>query len=305
MRTERKPIYKTLLFWELVLGALLILGIVIFIMVELKKPLPQIQETTVPTVPATSEVTTPPPETTQPVTEATTEATTEPTTAPTTEATTEPTAETTLPEHSTLYLQDLSVEDVILYFNEVCLDAEFNDGGDPKLIQKWDSPIGYLIQGDPTEADLEVLEGFVAWLNEMEGFPGLYPAEEEFLADLQIHFCSYYEMLDIMGDQFEGSDGCVTFWYNGDNIIYDATICCVDSLDQHIRNSVILEELYNGLGPVQDTWLRPDSLIYGGYSEPQMLTEIDELILKLLYHPDMRPGMTPEEAEDVIRQLYY
>ena len=67
---------------------------------------------------------TPPPETIQPVTEATTEATTEPTTAPTTEATTEPTTETTLPEHSTLYLQDLSVEDVILYFNEVCLDAE-------------------------------------------------------------------------------------------------------------------------------------------------------------------------------------
>ena len=68
MRTERKPIYKTLLFWELVLGALLILGILIFIMVELKKPLPQIQETSVPTVstvPATSEATLPP-ETTEP-----------------------------------------------------------------------------------------------------------------------------------------------------------------------------------------------------------------------------------------------
>ena len=233
-----------------------------------------------------------------------TEPTTEPTIQPT-EPTTVPTTEATLPEHSALYLPDLALEDVILYFNEVCLDAEFNDGGNPKLIQKWASPIGFLIQGDPTEADLEVLEGFVAWLNEIEGFPGLYPVEEEFLADLQIHFCSYHDMLDIMGDQFEGSDGCVTFWYNGDNIIYDATICCVDSLDQYIRNSVILEELYNGLGPVQDTELRPDSLIYAGYSEPQSLTEIDELILKLLYHPDMQPGMTQEEAEAVIRELYY
>ena len=248
---------------------------------------------------------TPPPETTQPVTEVTTEPTTEPTTAPTAEPTTEPATEATLPEHSSLYIPDLSVEDVILYFNEVCLDAEFNDGGNPKVIQKWGSPIGYLIQGDATEADLEVLEGFVAWLNEMEGFPGLYPVEELFLADLQIHFCSYHDMLDIMGDQFAGCDGCVTFWYGGNNEIYDATICYVNTIDQYIRNSVILEEIYNGLGPVQDTWLREDSLIYAGYSEPQALTEIDELILKLLYHPDMKPGMTQAEAETVIRELYY
>jgi hypothetical protein len=133
----------------------------------------------------------------------------------------------------------------------------------------------------------------------------MHPVEEEFLADLQIHFCDYSEMLAIMGDQFEGTDGCVTFWYNGDNVIYDATICYMDSLEQQLRNSVILEEIYNGLGPVQDTWLRPDSLIYAGYSEPQSLTPIDELILKLLYHPDIKPGMTQPEAEAVIRQLYY
>ena len=245
---------------------------------------------------------TPPQETTQPpTTEPTTEATTEPTTKPTTEPTTEPTQ----PEHSSLFIPDLSVEDVILYFNEVCLDAEFVNGGNAKLVQKWASPIGYRILGNPTEADLEVLEGFVAWLNEIEGFPGMYPAEEAFLADLEIHFCSYSEMLEIMGDQFAGTDGCVTFWYNGDNIIYDAKICYVNTLDQYLRNSVILEEIYNGLGPVQDTWLRPDSLIYAGYSEPQALTAIDELILKLLYHPDIKPGMTQEEAETIIRQMYY
>ena len=35
------------------------------------------------------------------------------------------------PEHSSLYLPDNAVEDVILYFNEVCLDAEVNNGGNP------------------------------------------------------------------------------------------------------------------------------------------------------------------------------
>ena len=78
-----------------------------------------------------------------------------------------------------------------------------------------------------------------------------------------------------------------------------------DDLDQEVRNSVILEEIFNGLGPVQDTDLREDSIAYSGYSIPQELTEIDELILKLLYHPDIVCGMNAQECEAVIRQLYY
>ena len=90
-----------------------------------------------------------------------------------------------------------------------------------------------------------------------------------------------------------------------DNQIYDAIICCRTDLNQVVRNSVILEEIYNGLGPVQDTVLREDSIIYSYYSEPQSLTEVDELILKLLYHPDIVCGMDATDCEAVIRQLYY
>ena len=100
-------------------------------------------------------------------------------------------------------------------------------------------------------------------------------------------------------------DGAVTFWYNGSNQIYDATICYLEDMEGPVRRSVILEEIYNGLGPVQDTWSRADSIIYSGYSEPQNLTEIDELILKLLYHPAIECGMDAQECEAVIRSLYY
>ena len=90
-----------------------------------------------------------------------------------------------------------------------------------------------------------------------------------------------------------------------DNEIYDAIICCRTDLDQDLRNAVILEEMYNGLGPIQDTDLRVDSVIYSGYSEPQRLTQMDELILRLLYHPQMECGMDAQQCADVIRQLYY
>ena len=107
-----------------------------------------------------------------------------------------------------------------------------------------------------------------------------------------------------MGEEFNDVDGAVTFWYHDDQID-NAIICYRTDITQHVRNSVILEEIYNGLGPIQDTDLREDSIVYAGYSEPQWLSPIDELIIRLLYHPDIRPGMDAQACEQVIRSLYY
>ena len=258
-------------------------------------------ETTMPTVtePEPTETEPTEPETTEP--ETTVPETTEPeTTVP---ETTEPAA--TEPEHSDLYLYYVPVEDVITWFNEVVLDTEFSDGGDATLVQKWTEPIFYFLHGEPTDEDIAVLESFAASLNFIEGFPGIYQADTPENANLNIHFVAEQELLDIMGQQYENSDGAVTFWYDSDNRIYDEVICIRTDLDQYLRNSVILEELYNGLGPVQDTMLRPDSLIYQEYAQPQDLTLEDWLILRLLYHPDIRCGMNAEACEAVIRSLYW
>ena len=224
--------------------------------------------------------------------------------APTETPTEAPTEIPTAPPHSELYIPDVDVEGVITYFNEVCLNAEFVNGGDPSFLQRWNGPITYRIYGEPTTADLEKIGEFTVWLNTIFGFPGIYEAGEGEYVNLRIHFCDQSTMMDLMGSNFEYMDGGVTFWYN-DDIIYDAIICIRTDLDQHLRNSVILEEIYNGLGPIQDTGLRPDSIIYSDFSEPQELTAMDELILKLLYHPDLRCGMNAAECEAVIRALYY
>lgn len=232
----------------------------------------------------------------------TTDAPTE-TTATPTETTVAP-AETTLPLHSRFYIPGVEVEEVIDAFNEVVLAAEFVNGGDPSVLQKWEQPIVYGLNGAPTQEDLAVLGGFCGWLNSIEGFPGIRQSVGLEEVNLRIHFCEEPELRLIMGENFFGVDGAVTFWYDY-NVIYDAVICYRSDIDQYTRNSVILEEIYNGLGPVQDSDLRTDSIIYSGYSVPQSLTPMDELILRLLYHPDMRCGMNARECEAVIRTLYY
>ena len=206
--------------------------------------------------------------------------------------------------HSDLYISGVSVEEVITYFNEVSLDAEMVNDGDPSKLQKWVEPIYYFLNDGYTEDDLVVILNFVNWLNKLDGFPGIYETKDLKDANLRIYFGNQKKMLQIMGNNFGGLDGGVTFWYL-DNKIYDETIFYRTDIDQEVRNSVILEEIYNGLGPVQDTDIRTDSIIYSGFSKPQELTEIDELILKLMYNPKMLPGMNALECEKVIRQLYY
>lgn len=221
---------------------------------------------------------------------------------PTESKATEPVA--TAPLHSPLYIPEVSVEDVIRYFNEVCLDSEFVHGGDPSYVQKWVEPVYYTLEGSYTDADIAVFNKFVDYLNDLEGFPGISQTQDPVKQNLRICFVNAQEMVSLMGSDYSYMDGAVRFWYV-DNKIIDAIICYRTEINQYTRNSVILEEIYNGLGPVQDTGLRTDSLIYQGYSEPQWLTPVDELILKLLYHPDIQVGMNAAQCEEVIRRLYY
>lgn len=204
-----------------------------------------------------------------------------------------------------MYIQGVAVEDVITYFNEVCLDGEYINSGDPSYVQKWTEPIRYWVDGEYTPEDLEVLDAVSNWLNHLDGFPGFSPAEDAGDKNLLICFCTEQEMVDLLGPNLWNADGGVTFWYNGNNEIYDAIVCCRRDIEQIVRNSVIIEEIYNGMGPVQDTALRPDSIIYCEYTFPQWMTEVDELILQLLYHPEIKTGMNAEQCEQVIRKLYY
>lgn len=242
---------------------------------------------------------------TQPIS-TTTEPEAQPTLPPVTQPDSLPTeSPTTQAAHSQLYIPDIPVEDVVRYFNEVCLDAEYANSGDPSVLQKWEAPIYYTLNGSPTEEDLRIVSQLARQLNEIDGFPGIYETADAWEASLRIHFGTADEMLTLMGDDFVDMDGAVTFWYTDTNAIYDAIICCRTDLDQTLRNSVIMEEIYNALGPIQDTYLREDSIIYAEFSQPQALSEMDELILKLLYHPRLECGMDRAECEAVIRELYY
>lgn len=236
------------------------------------------------------------------ITQASTETTISTETTTSTEITT---LTETQSEHSPLYINGVSVEEVLLFFNEVCLETEYSYGGDASLVQKWMQPIYYKVYGEATSEDMAVLAEISAQLNSIPGFPGFFEAQEEDSVSIPIHFCSGTELVEKMGNDFTEWDwGATIFWYD-DNIIYDAIICIRNDISQIERKSIIVEEIYNMLGPVQDTEYRKDSVIYQYSNDNLSMSKIDVLLLKLLYHPDIICGMNADECEAVIRSLYY
>lgn len=221
---------------------------------------------------------------------------------------TEQIPEPTEPPHSELYLPGYDVSDITEYFEEVVLNIEYSDGtGSPNLVQKWLSPLYYRIYGTPTDTDKEVLLAFTEQLNAIPGFPGIYPTEDGMLENVSISFLdadvfndSFYEVI-----QGEYAFGAAQFWYYTDtNELHTARIGCRTDIDQTARNSVLPEEIVNILG-ISDTVLRPDSLTYQYSNDNTALSDIDLVILTLLYHPSVQCGMDAESCTAIIRELYY
>jgi hypothetical protein len=69
-----------------------------------------------------------------------------------------------------------------------------------------------------------------------------------------------------------------------------------------LRLSCLHEELTQGLGlPNDSPRARPS--IFNDDEEFALLTDQDELLLRMLYSPELRPGMTPEEARPIVESL--
>ncbi len=206
--------------------------------------------------------------------------------------------------HCSFYSENYSVENVIEYFDEVVFNSEYSSGeGDCTLVQKWIGPIYYVMEGH-SEQDRLVLEELFDKLNKIEGFPGIYKADG--LVSITIDFYKDTDFYREMGHIVSGNaDGAVQYWYDTEeNYIYEGTVAYRTAMDDEIRVSVLKEEIINLLG-ITDTVLREDSITYQYSSTNEELSEMDWIILNILYNDQIKPSMDADECHEIIKRLYY
>ena len=98
---------------------------------------------------------------------------------------------------------------------------------------------------------------------------------------------------------------CLVVAFSGKNDphIYTQAIAWIRAEHPDLmRSSCVHEELAQGLGLADDSPAARPS-IFNDDDEFALLTTHDEELLRLLYSPDLKPGMTPDEARPIIRRL--
>lgn len=97
---------------------------------------------------------------------------------------------------------------------------------------------------------------------------------------------------------------CTVFAFtSGRSATYTRAITVIRAeLPERLRLSCIHEELAQSLGLVND-WPRARPSIFNDNEEFALLTRQDELMLKILYDPRLRPGMTLAEARPIVATI--
>lgn len=182
----------------------------------------------------------------------------------------------------------------INYFVEVALGTEF--GKSNSTIRKWKNDIKIQVVGTPTPEDQRTLK---AVTRELQELTGLNIQFDDRNANMSIYFVPEPEFRRYEVNYIPRNYGFFwTQWNN--NTIYNAKILIsTTGVTQRERSHLIREEITQSLGLMKDSSKYSNSIFYQGWTDTNEYTEIDRSIIRLLYRPEINPGMTREEVLSV------
>ena len=179
------------------------------------------------------------------------------------------------------------------------IDCAFSSeyGSPNSILLRWKDPIYVYAGGSPTKEDLRQLDSFLMELSFR--VPLLPPVERvpaPETANLTVYFVPEARMGDYVKNYVSGNWGFVTYYYTDCVINRAEAAVASDVTSQKQRNGIIREEIVNGIGLGNDHFRYEDSIIYEPYNETETLSEVDWLMLNMVYSPFTHPGMSADEA---------
>lgn len=226
-----------------------------------------------------------------------------------------------------------AVHDLVRNFELIAFYDEYERGaglkpssGAPVPLRRWAKPVGVTVEfgatvpQDQRNADLQDISAFTSRLTRITGHPVRMDA-----AQPNMHILIFGEddraLLPQRARQIVPGISasalsvfrtlprnihCFVMAFSGgggDAHTYRQAIVVIRA--EHpdlLRQSCFHEEMAQGLGLANDT-PRARPSIFNDDDEFALLTNHDELLLRMLYDPRLTPGMTLEEARPVIRQI--
>lgn len=205
---------------------------------------------------------------------------------------------------------------LISYFKEIALQSEYD--GNPEKIIKWEQPmVLFIFKEQEFKPQMSIIKKTIEEINRLvtDGFKIvitnnlsrsnsiLYLCKKEKVAELDRFF---YEILtkdidyDISGLAYSEFD-------TKTNVIDKSLIFINSEYTFEVQESTIREEITQSLGLAFDSKMYSNSVFYKDKFNQEIrikeYSQFDRDIIRLLYHPRMKPGLDSIGLEQVIKKI--
>ncbi len=195
--------------------------------------------------------------------------------------------------------------DVISYFREIALGFEY--GTASAVTRKWNAPMKIYVSGDATESVLKELDLVIRELNSLatDGFYIERVGAKE-ISNFHMFFGTRAEFTEIYPADIETvkkSSGIFRIFWNKENYIQRGYAFIHTRTSEKEQRHAIREELTQALGMGKDSYTYDDSIFQSRWTLPTEYAPIDREIVRCLYHPLMKVGLTGQAVDEVLTTI--
>lgn len=191
-------------------------------------------------------------------------------------------------------LENATAGEILDYFAEIAFGSEF--GTSAEKLCRWKTKIFYTVTGTPTDSDKALIDELAEKLRGIENFPGIEKADSAEDANFEIMFIPRSEIVEKFGNATQSCVGMSEYNWNTDSCEIISARAAIDVDATSERESTICEEFLQAMGLAKDSYAHMDSVFYQGKCVYKRPSELDWTMVRLLYHPELHPGMSKYEA---------
>ena len=188
-------------------------------------------------------------------------------------------------------------------FKLCAFGAEYNSS--TSLLTRWEETVKIYVEGSPSKADMETLDDFMeecSW--KCPNMPALERVYDKTKANIVLYYGPLNTLTQHIDNYTEGNWGYFTYWYSDYRRVRGQIVIATDVTNQKQRNHLLKEELVGVLGLSNDHKMYTDSILYAPWTETQQLSEVDWIMLNMLYHRTVACGMSSDNACALLQQHF-
>jgi hypothetical protein len=186
------------------------------------------------------------------------------------------------------------------YFFEIAFGLEY---GESNVIHKWGKPeIKISTVGDPAEEHLKELNKVMYELSDLTGMSFKTVDRNP---DIRIYLINHSDFSKYIRNKniVENNWGYFYVWWRRNNEIYRSNIyIAIDKGTIESQLHLIREELTQCMGLMNDSYSYEDSIFYQGWGTIREYSEVDKTVIKLLYNPKIKSGMTKSRIQKIFKE---